>query len=347
MWLKLLVFCIGFVLGVVTVFAGVKLAKNGILSPLSDKTDTLLPKPLEKYTFSSLQKTQFTPSTITLGKKVKEDEEIASYLFYFNVKDDKTGVSRKVSGLMNLPKKPGNYPLIVMLRGFVDKAIYQPGVGTSRAGEVFARNGYITLAPDFLGYGESDNPSVNSIEERFQTYTTALTLFVSLSNLPVALQNAGLTDISADSQRVGIWGHSNGGHIALSILAVTGKAYPTVLWAPVSKPFPYSILYFTDEFEDHGKALRKVVADFETDYDIEKYSPTNYYQWIKAPIQIHQGMQDDAVPLVWSDQLSTTLEDLGVDIEYFTYSNADHNLMPGGWATAVDRSLGFYGEHLR
>lgn len=301
-------------------------------------------KPLVKYTFENLKKRQFLPLPITLGNVVDEDEGIVSQMFYFNLREAIAGESkyRKISGLINVPKVQGTYPIIVMMRGFVPKEIYSTGVGTQRAGEFFARSGFITISSDFLGYGDSDNPSVSSIEERFQTYTTALNLLSSLDNLNSGLTASYSGRIKADSSRVGIWGHSNGGHIALSILEITGKNYPTVLWAPVSKPFPYSVFFFMDEFDDHGKALRKVVADFEADYDIELYSPSNFYSWINAPIEIHQGTADDAVPLKWSDNLVEDLEKLGKDVTYFTYPGSDHNLLPDGWAVAVQRSLDFY-----
>jgi dienelactone hydrolase len=301
-------------------------------------------KPLAKYTFENLKKKFFLPSIITLGHIVDEDESIVSQMFYVNLRETIDGRSRqkKVSGLINVPKVKGIYPIIVMFRGFVPKEVYTTGIGTKKAGEVFAQNGFITIAPDFLGYAESDNPSKSAIEERFQTYTTILTLLSSLVNLNTGLDASYSGKIKADVSKVGIWGHSNGGQIALSILEITGKNYPTVLWAPVSKPFPYSILYFTDEFDDHGKALRKAVANFEKDYDIELYSPSNFYSWISAPIQIHQGTADDAVPLKWSDKLVEDLGKLGKDVTYFTYPNADHNLLPSGWTTAVQRSLDFY-----
>ncbi len=228
-----------------------------------------------------------------------------------------------------------------MIRGFVPKEKYAIGIGTARAGEVFAQNGFITLAPDFLGYGASDKASKDSIEDRFQSYTTVVALLSTLDNLNSGLTASYSGKIRADSSKVGIWGHSNGGHIALSVLEITGKNYPTVLWAPVSKPFPYSVLYYTDEFDDHGMALRKVIANFENDYNIELYSLTNFYSWINAPLEIHQGTADDSVPIKWSDNLVADLKKLDKDITYFTYPGADHNLLPG-WGEAVQRSLDFY-----
>ncbi|MDZ4227901.1 MAG: prolyl oligopeptidase family serine peptidase [Candidatus Levybacteria bacterium] len=311
-------------------------------------------KPLLKYTFANLKKTKFQPHPIALGISLDEKENYISQMFYYTIRDVIGGENKekKVSGLINIPRKEGTYPVVIMIRGFVPIETYATGIGTKRAGEVFAENGFITLAPDFLGYGESDNPEGGSIEERLQTYTAVLTLLSSLNNLNSGLTASYSGKIKADVSRVGIWGHSNGGHIAISILEITGKNYPTVLWAPVSKPFPYSILYFTDDIADHGKALRKVVAEFENDYDIELYSPSNFYSWINASIEIHQGTADDAVPLKWSDQLVSDLKKLEKNVTYFTYPGADHNLLPaspqGGpdWGTAVQRSLDFYKSHL-
>lgn len=342
-----------------------------IKSPIVKKVaDKIVEKPLEKYSFENLRKAKFEPSEIVLGDVIEQDnDKIISRKFYYNTQDPSDSDKKyKVSGVINMPSEEGEYPVIVMFRGFVERSEYQPGVGTNRGAQFFAQNGMITLAPDFLGYGESDMPEETPLEERFQTYPTAISLLNSVENLNEALekschseqsegsvsptgkdssssiQNDNVCGIKSDPSRVGIWGHSNGGHIALSVLAITGKKYPTVLWNPVTKPFPYSILFFTDEYDDEGKTLRKVVSDFEKDYDILEYSPGKYYDWIQAPIQLHQGEADDAVPIKWSNQFHDVMEEKEKDIEYFTYPGADHNLMPNGWNTAVARSLNFYKE---
>lgn len=334
-WILLLIFIvIPLGIGSFKFFAG-----PNIISPLS-KEPSPTPKPLAKYTFTSLQKRAVQSSAITIGGQLKDEAQFSSYTFFF--KDN----GKKVSGLLNVPKLAGTYPVIVMFRGYVDRKIYTTGEGTRRGGEYFAQNGFITLAPDFLGYGESDMPSSDAIEERFQTYTTALSLLGSVQKINEALQEKKIEGIQSDSNKVGIWGHSNGGHIALSVLAMTGKPYPTVLWNPASKPFPYSILYYTDEYDDHGKFLRKVIANFEKDYDVEQYSMTNYFSSITAAIQLHQAMADEAVPQKWSDQLNDMLKKLDKDVTYYTYSGDDHNFSKGSWEIAIERSLSFFTSHL-
>jgi dipeptidyl aminopeptidase/acylaminoacyl peptidase len=274
------------------------------------------PRPLEKYTLENLSKTNFEPSQLTI-----EGEN----LFSFKIDD------KKVTGCINIPEGEGPFPLVVMFRGYVDQKTYNTCDGSKRAGEYFSDNGFITVAPDFLGYAGSDSEAANIFESRFQTHTTALTLLKSVHSLD-----------KWDKKNLFIWGHSNGGQIALTVLETSKADYPTVLWAPVSKPFPYSILYYTDESDDRGKLIRTELAKFEEDYDVEMFSLTNYLDAIAAPIELHQGTVDDAIPVEWSDLLAKKLP----DVKYYKYPGADHNLNPS-WNLAVARSLTFFQNHIK
>jgi len=302
----------------------------------------VLEKPLEAYSFPKLSKTVFDSQQITLGKINQESSDFIHQMFYFE-NPIKPGAIEKgrVSGQITFPTKAGIYPVIVMIRGYVPLEIYETGIGTKRAAEAFAQNGFITLAPDFFGYGESSPPSKDSFEARFQTYTTTLTLLSSLQTLSSAIAASHSPNLQADVSKIGLWGHSNGGQIALSVLAISRKQYPSVLWAPVSKSFPYSILYYTDESDDQGKALRKALSVFEAEYDASLFSPAAYYSWIKAPLSIHQGTLDQEVPVWWSDELVSSLQEYDIDIQYKTYP-ADHNMLPSSWLQTVQDSIEFY-----
>ena len=304
-----------------------------------------IPKPLEAYTFENLAKDVIKPGKITVGEVLAEKEKFSSYLFTFEFQPnpEKSEV-KKTTGMLSLPKGTGPFPVILMLRGYVDQKLYQTGVGTKNDSYFFADNGFITLAPDFLGYGKSDKEADNIFESRFQTYTTTLSLLKTLqANPELQMENA-----KWKIENIGLWGHSNGGQIALTVLEITGKNHPAVLWAPVSKPFPYSILYYTDESGDRGKFIRSELAKFENLYDVEKYSLTNYFDRINKDIniQIHQGTNDDAVPVAWTKTLVKNLEDQEITPEYYTYSGADHNLKPF-WDLAIQRSLSFFQATLK
>lgn len=301
-----------------------------LLSPLGTKIEEK-EKPLEEYSLERVKKRQPQPSQIVLDRILGQTDDFTSYLFFYESQ------GKKISGLANVPAGQGPFPVIVMLRGWVDPSMYETGVGTSRAGEILAQNGYLTLAPDFLGYGESEMPPAKSIwEERFIKNINIADLLFSISSLS-----------QADTDRVGIWAHSNGGLSALTALELSGKAYPTTLWAPVTQFFPYDVLYYTFEAEDKGKTLRKNLAEFEANYDIDKYSFDEYLDWINkdSVIQLHQGTADPYIPLDWSDNIVERLTNLGIKVNYFKYPGAGHN-MEGSWDLVVQRDLNFFNQAL-
>ena len=298
------------------------------------------PKPLLSLSFTNLAKRSYLGSSIKLGDAIKRYDGFTSHLFTY------TSDGYTISGLANLPLSPlsHKFPVIIMIRGYVDQKEYQTGMGTSRAAEVFAKNGYITLAPDFLGYGQSDRaPSkLNDNLAEWGIWWQRFHNPIEVLNLIASVKSIGM----ADPQKIGIWAHSNGGQIALSILEISQNDYPTTLWAPVSKPFPYSALFYTDEFADEGKYLRKQLAKLETDYDVNDFSITNYFGQIKAPLQIQQGTADPEVPLDWSNDLVAKLKALSCEVTYITVPGADHNMV-SSWDKAVANDLDFFNKHLQ
>lgn len=315
--------------------------KNPLASPMPTE------KPYDKYSFERLVTREDKPSQIEIGKALVEQPEYSSYVFYYNSE------GRRISGQLNLPNLSQLMGVIVMARGYVEKDGYTTGTGTRNAAAVYARNGYITIAPDFSGYAESDPGDSNALGARLVKPVEILDLIASLSSLP-----------QADLSKVYLWGHSNGGQIMLSVAEVLGKRSKqytvdsgqvkgVVLWAPVSKPFPYNILFYTDEADppsptasegrgDQGKALRKLLAEFENDYDVFKYSIDEYWDWIQMPLLIHQGTVDDAVPVEWSRELDKKLAELEKEYTYYEYPGADHNLRPD-WNTVVGRDVEWFG----
>ena len=328
-------------------FLGLEMRTNESKLPIN----LIKSRPLDKYSFDNLANSQIQPGKIEILRSLDENDKFSSFLFTFSFNPDlDEKETKKTSGQLNIPQGPGPFPLILMLRGYVDQKRYVTGDGTRNAAEVFADNGYITVAPDFLGYADSDPEAGNIFESRFQTYVTALSLLKSLEQIP---ENPSLfsgpsqiTNQLINQSTILLWGHSNGGQIALIVLEITAKSYPTTLWAPVSKSFPYSILYYTDESEDRGKLIRRELAKFETDYNPDLYSLDLYLDRIKAPLLIHQGGNDDAVPVEWSNELVDKLLDLNLSLDYYKYPGADHNLRPS-WDTVIARDLKFFESNLK
>ncbi len=279
------------------------------------------------YSFEYLQEREYFKSEIKLEEVLEEKDTFTSYLFSF------AADGRKITGMANIPKKKGKLPVAILFRGWVDEEIYETGMGSEKMASFLAESGFLTLAPDFLGYGGSDSAFPDMLQTRFFRPITVMTLLESLNSLP-----------QADSEKLAFWGHSNGGQIALSVLEISRQEIPTSLWAPVSVSFPESILHYADEMEDGGEIIRKIVTEFEKDYDVSKYSIATYLDQIKASLIIHQGLADEAIPVEWTKELVEELNHL--EVAYFKYPNENHNFHYGSAPIARRRDLAFFKEHL-
>jgi dienelactone hydrolase len=305
---------------------------------------------LDKYSIENLSNTHIPTGRLVLKENLKENDKFITSVFEFIFAPNLDNKNlKKTTGMINFPKsKPVG--IIVMIRGFVNEDLYQTGMGTKNAANYFAEHGFITVAPDFLGYGGSDKEADDIFESRFQTYVTILSLLKTLEAIPnqPELINAfsDLTTKLKSNLKLFLWAHSNGGQIALSVLEESGVNYPTVLWAPVSKNFPYSILYYTDEADDSGKFLRSKLSEFEKNYDTDLYSLTKYINKINAPIKVDHGTADLEVPEVWSKELVQKLKDNGKSVVYRTFPGADHNMQPF-WNDVIMSDLNFYSDMIR
>lgn len=310
--------------------------------------ETLRVHPLERYALDTLSQTEIKPGKLEIKNALKEDPDYTSYLFELTFNPNLDGKTfKKTTGQINLPAQASlpseervpsdnqKYPLLVMFRGYINQEIYRTGDGTRNAAAFFAKNGFITISPDFLGYAGSDSESGNIFESRFQTYVTALAVLKSVNQIT-----------NWDGKNIFIWAHSNGSQIALTVLEISAVDYPTVLWAPVSKPFPYSILYYTDDSSDGGKLIRHELATFEKDYDVDKYSLTNYLDKINAPILVNQGTADDAIPKAWTDGLVANLRKLDKDVTYTIYPGANHDMRPL-WDSVILDNLNYFASYLQ
>ncbi|MDO8551856.1 MAG: prolyl oligopeptidase family serine peptidase [bacterium] len=287
---------------------------------------------LSKYDFEVLRRQVFPGSPITLIRKTKVEKNFTTYTFSYKSQ------GKKITGQANLPAGSGKFPVVIMVRGYVDWENYFTGAGTHKAADFFAQNGFVTLATDFLCFGGSDACAPDILEARFEKPLAVLDLLASIKNLP-----------QADPNKVFLWAHSNGGQITLSVLEITKQPIPTVLWAPVTKGFPESVTAFMGSEDEYGENQMKVknrIDEFLASYDPKKYSIDNYFADVQAPIQLHQGTYDPLVPVKWSDDFTDKMKSLGKQITYFKYSKNDHNLKQD-WDLVVQRNIEFYRSFLK
>jgi hypothetical protein len=318
--------------------------------------------------------------------------------------DSSASSTKSNSTVQNSGALPPTTPVVVMLRGYYPLEEYSTGGGTRNAAQFFAENGIITVAPDFLGYGESDPDFQDTWEGRLVKPPQVIQLLetISKNGLPIQSTSNQTLQVGVNSDQIGMWAHSNGGQIAVSVLQILSKPIPTSLWAPVTAPFPYSVLHYSLDHEDEGKAQRHWVSKFEENYDVFDFSISQNMNRLTGKIQLHHGSNDDAAPISWSDAFeaniikqnnlrtqnslnleatqsssitatslvnnsasttdstadnkipsgsnvsssTSTQQDLPkIELTFYRYPGADHNLKPN-WDQVVKRDLEFFKSEL-
>ena len=308
------------------------LPNNSFLSPFIEQAE-VVGKPLQKYSIVNLSQMEFVPSEITIKKELEKADEYVEYLFTFST------MGRQMSGQLTLPTAFALHPdqtaspnaVIILVRGWAEIETYSSGSGTRPVARELAKQGYATLAPDFFGYGQSDPAPTNEWETRFVKPVNVIELYKSVQtngvrdgrlDLPEHLQ----ITIPAISH-IGFWGHSNGGQVALTVLEVLSQPIPTVLWAPVTASFPYSILYFGNDLEDEGQEQRAWMAIFEKTYNALDFSLTQHLDRLTGPIQLHQGSADTDAPQTWSDRFNDLVKQENTRRQETLTSTTTGNLM--------------------
>lgn len=142
-----------------------------------------------------------------------------------------------------------------------------------------------------------------------------------------------------DADRIGIYGHSYGGYMALMSLFKAADYFSAgVSGAPVTDWLLYDT-HYTERFMGHPDSG----AD---DYKASSVFP--YVEGLEDPLLLYHGMADDNVLFTHSTRLMKHLQDAGKQFELMTYPGKKHSLR--GKATRVHQYnmiADFFDRHLR
>ena len=260
-----------------------------------------------------------------------------------------------ISGIMNLPKGKGPFPVIITNHGFIDPGIYTVGRGLKREQDYFARHGYVVVHPDYRNHGlSSKDPDEMS---RFN-----LGYERDVINCILAIKNSSEQYFA--KEKIGMLGHSRGGGIALNILAARPELVRAcVLYAPTS-------MNAWDNFArwSLGRGVRrmgrisairrrenrllaqKVLTLYGSPETNPKFwselSAETYLSNIQAPIAIFHGTADESVPVEWSDSLAKALEKEGKAVFYYKLPGEKHEFGKQ-WPAFMKSSVEFFDKHLK
>jgi len=233
----------------------------------------------------------------------------------------------KITGLLSKPAGKGPFPLIL-----VNHAGYDPAKKVGNFLDLFVKQGYVSLASDYRGCGQSEgnhelakgevNDVINAIR-----YAKALPY--------------------VDGKRVVLWGFSHGAAISLlaasrndSIKAVVALQGPIELadcyqyWVknqdkPGVKPLVGVSVHVGGTPEKIPEAWKERSALYVA-------------QKIKCPVLLIYGDKDDAVPADQGERMEKALKGSGnLAVKLIVVKGANHGLNKKGWGEVLKPMVNF------
>lgn len=258
----------------------------------------------------------------------------------------------KIYALLTVPfgeKPESGWPVVVFNHGYIPPEQYRTTERYVAYVDGFARNGYIVFRSDYRGHGNSEGEARGSYGS--PDYT------VDVLNAVAAIKNYP----EADPERIGMWGHSMGGHITLRSMVIDDDIKAGVIWAGVVASYP-------DLFErwrrraggnptptpDPDNPRRRWRTDLQETYGSPDENPEFYasisantfVEDLSGPVQLHHGTADTSVPIEFSAILYEQIQDVGGTVEYYAYEGDDHNIS-NSFGTAMQRSIAFFDTYLK
>jgi dipeptidyl aminopeptidase/acylaminoacyl peptidase len=294
------------------------------------------------------------PDTVTLPTMM-EWEPDGRDLQLGAVLDDQTAYTRytityksgdlTISGIMNIPKGAGPFPLLLLNHGYIDPAVYTNGRGLKREQDYLARQGYAVLHSDYRNHAFSDKEPEGAVETEHR-----LPYVEDVINGVYAAHEAAAEGRlpGVDTSRVGMLGHSMGGGIALNVLvAKPDLVDAVVLFAPVSGYYPDNFQKWIVNRQAVADAVLSRYGDWNENPEFwSQISAETYYDRATAPVLVHHGTADNDVPLAWSDRMTEALTQEGKDVTYHVYPGEPHEFA-AAWGQVMQRTTTFFNEHLR
>lgn len=252
---------------------------------------------------------------------------------------DSDGV--RISGIMNIPKGAGPFPLLILNHGYIDPEIYTQGRGLKREQDYLARHGFAVLHTDYRGHGLSDpNPDTTQIADGAIGYS------IDSANAILAVRAAHLP--SVDASKVGMLGHSMGGGVTMNVAVAHPELIDAiVLYAPVNGDAYENFLRWRADSEEAARdTLGALKTRPENPAGWDAISFSTMLGAVDDPVALFHGTADKDVPLAWSDALSTRLLALGKDVTYVTYPGEGHEF-GSRWTDFMQKTAAFFAEHLK
>lgn len=267
------------------------------------------------------------------GRDLRVTDVLARELAYTRYAVSYRSGRLTVTGVMNVPNRPGRHAVVVIAHGYGDPARYTTGSMLEREQAYLAESGFVAFQIDYRNYARSTRESTAPVAR-------PLGYPADLIDAVTALKRARLPFV--DPTRIGLFGRSMGGGVVLNALVARPHlARAAVLYSPVSSRV--SDNYRQWVVADPGLRQR-VEQAYGTPASQPRFwrqaSSRSYLDRVDVPVQIDHGTADPVCPVRWSEATARALRERGKDVTLHEYPGEGHRFQRS-WPRFMHRAVAF------
>jgi len=313
-------------------------AKPGA-SPKATATPSPTPSP-DPITIQAIKARKYEVSTFKLDRDLGEQGGYSARIVSF-VSDGNTEYAYWAEP--DGPAPAGGWPVIVLVHGYINPAQYSTtGNAYTRWIAPWAKAGFVVVQPDLRGNGRSSGQAVSGHWDPGYTY--------DVMNLLASLR----AEERVNPAKIGVAGHSMGGHIALNVAVIDPKVTATVLVNGVVASM-YDLFYnWPNSPAPHDQPAAAVQGELNglvQAHGSPKDNPAfwnaasaiNYVGDVAGPVEIEADQGDSIVPYAFSQSLDNALTGAHKSVTLNSYQGNDHQLSnPANLSVFLQHSTAFW-----
>lgn len=229
-----------------------------------------------------------------------------------------------MTGVIDIPSGAGPFPVVVVNHGYVPVSQYYVGQDSSKYADPLASQGFLTVSPNYPGYAGS-GPAEAGVPPIVAEAISDMDLITALATFP-----------RADSSRIAVAGHSNGGGVSLILIASDPRVRAAVLYAPVSSDMADNARKWWVHSPGGTGPLGSPDADPQA---YASMSPRGYLPRAGPATLVMQGTNDEQIPAAWTAATVQALEDAAIHTRFVSFPAAMHNFRGADLVRANDLAL--------
>lgn len=281
--------------------------------------------------------------------KMSELEQLTSGSNYTSYLTSYTSDGLKVNGLLTEPSgqaPAGGFPAIIFVHGYIPPASYVTTSNYASYVDYLARNGFVVFKIDLRGHGNSEGDANGAY------YSSDY--IIDVLSAREALRGLDFVD----PERIGLWGHSMAGNVALRSFVAAQDIPALSIWAGAVFTYDdwqelglndnsYRPPGMSSERQRKREELFAAHGEFNSNSDFWKMVvPTNYLEGLTGAIQLNHAVNDDVVNVGYSRGLDAILKNANIKSEFNEYESGGHNITGSVFTQAMQDTVRFFKENL-